>query len=179
VADCISVQQGDSARIDFSDATFDLVVAIGVMPWTTEAGLSLKQMARVAKPDAAVLVTTDNRWAAHRVLDPRLCPPIIWVKKQVTSALSGLGWMVPKARAHTHSIRAFDRMLRGAELVKTEGRTLGFGPFSFWNREWLGAAMAASLHYRLQSLADRGWVWIRNRGGQYIVLARRQRKEST
>jgi hypothetical protein len=63
-------------------------------------------------------------------------------------------------------------MLAAAGLVKVDGRSVGFGPFSLLQRPVLPAGPAVSVHERLQRLADAGVPGLRGTGAHYVVVAR-------
>ncbi|HWQ27736.1 MAG TPA: methyltransferase domain-containing protein [Dehalococcoidia bacterium] len=65
--------RADLARLPFRDATFDLVVSSHVAEHLTAPGAVFRELARVMKPGAALLLLTPNRW--HYVtLAARLLP---------------------------------------------------------------------------------------------------------
>jgi hypothetical protein len=79
----------------------------------------------------------------------------------------------PRIQHHAHGRRELDRLLAASGLEQVEGRTLGFGPFTFLGRELLPRPRAVALHRRLQRLADAGVPVLRAAGAQYLVVARR------
>lgn len=174
VSERLSVFAGEISGLAFPAAAFDLVLAVGVLPWVDRVAPALSEMARVARPGGVVLVTMDNRWAIHRVLDPRLNPVVVPVKRALAGVLAAAGVLASKARARTLSVSAFDACLLAAGLRKTNAGTLGFGPFTFLNRKLMGDKSGASLHRLLQRRADRGSRLLRSMGAQYIVMAERE-----
>jgi len=76
-----------------------------------------------------------------------------------------------KPRLYRYSLREFDSLLSGVGLKKLEGRTMGFGPFSFFSYKPLSESFGIKVHCKLQSLADRGFPVLRSTGTQYLVLA--------
>ena len=173
VSQKLSVFKGEISRLAFPAAAFDLVLAVGVLPWVDHVAPAVAEMARVARPGGFLLVTMDNRWGIHRVLDPRLNPLVVPVKRKLAGVLASADMLAPKARARTLSVSAFDEYLCGAGLRKRKGVTLGFGPFTFWNRKLVGDQAGTSLHRRLQGRADRGSRLLRSLGAQYIVMTER------
>ena len=65
---------GDAHALDAEDGTFDLVIALGVLPWVERPGWCLREMARVTRPGGHVIASVNNRRQLNRVLDPRLNP---------------------------------------------------------------------------------------------------------
>jgi SAM-dependent methyltransferase len=174
VADRVRVDRADAHSLEASDAAVDMVVALGVIPWLRSPPAALHEFARVLRPGGVLIANCDN--AAR--LDHRLDP--IW-NPSLAPLRSAGGRMVPAwrpasdgARARTHSIVEFDRLLRSCGFQVERGLTFGFGPFTLLNRAALPERLGVRLHHRLQRAADRGVAGIRAAGAQYIVLARRR-----
>jgi hypothetical protein len=75
--------------------------------------------------------------------------------------------------AYFHSTRYIDSTLLSVKLDKVRGKTLGFGPFSFFNRTYISGATGKALNATLQRLADRNIPAMRSLGKHYIVLSRK------
>src|SRR5437867_1707881 len=80
VGDRVTVAPGDVQQLDFPDGSFDLTLALGVLPWLPSPLGAMAEMARVVGRGGYVLVTADNRWRLAHVLDP-----------EVSRAFAGLG----------------------------------------------------------------------------------------
>src|SRR5439155_24113789 len=74
---------GDAHALGFGDGTFQLVVALGVVPWLYSPALALREMARVLQPGGLLIVTTDNRLRLTQLLDPRLTPALAGARRTV------------------------------------------------------------------------------------------------
>ncbi len=72
------------------------------------------------------------------------------------------------------SLRGIRRALTAEGFVQLRGVALGFGPFTFFDREILPRAAGLKLHRRLQSLANRGAPILRSSGSQYLVLGKKR-----
>ena len=62
---------GDARRLPFGDAQFDLVTALLMLEWSEDAGLVMREAARVTRPGGRVLVAILNRrslWTLQRRL---------------------------------------------------------------------------------------------------------------
>jgi ubiquinone/menaquinone biosynthesis C-methylase UbiE len=172
----ISLAVGDANALDFANDAFDLVLAIGVIPWLEQPGPAMREMARVAKPGGYVILTADNQLRLNNLLDPWLNPAFAPLKRRLKLAMerAGLRRRSPKnLGATTHSRHHIDGTLLDAELIKTRSRTLGFGPFSLLRRRILPEKLGTALHHRLQYLADQNVPGLRATGAHYIVLARK------
>jgi ubiquinone/menaquinone biosynthesis C-methylase UbiE len=175
VADRVSTSLGDVHRLAFPSDHFPLVLAMGVIPWLPEPEVAIREMARVVEPGGYLLTNTDNLWRLHYLFNPSKTPvlvPFQWAARKLRQALGrGKGITLN----HLHSLRHADHLFQSAGLEKIKSMTLGFGPFSFFERRLLRDSVGIKLHQKLQEMADRGVPVIRSTGGQYIVLMRKVR----
>ena len=107
---------GDAHELKFDPGTFDLVVALGLVPWLHSPHKALREMRRVLKPGGFLVVSSDNRRRLVYWVDPIYNPWLAPWRKRVTSALRKKGWM---RMPHTsppimQSAREFDRLLEQA-----------------------------------------------------------------
>jgi SAM-dependent methyltransferase len=164
---------GDVHALPFPDATFGLVVAIGVLPWLPSTEKPVREICRVLRPGGCAILSVDNRWGLRQFVEP-FTNPLLMPAKEVAK---GIAWPFRRGRAgalnHTTSRRQCDALLRANGMEKLEGVTLGFGPFSFFNRAMLPNPVGLKLHRWLQDLADRDVPLLRAGGYQYLVLARK------
>ncbi len=166
---------GDIHHLDFADRSFELVLAVGVLPWLSEPEVAVREMERVLKPGGYLIVNIDNRWGLHRILDP--------ITNFLLSGLRvGLGRLLRflrlrkgerGVRTSLLSIRQFDRLLTLAGFRIRGGKTLGFGPFTGFQRQILPNSAGVKLQRLLQGLCDRDVPVLRSMGGQYLVLAQK------
>ncbi len=177
VAHLLSLDIGDVYALTFEDASFDLVIALGVIPWLEHPERAIREMARVTRPEGHVILTADNRTRLNHLLDPLLNPALAPLKQYVKRMLEWSGlWHRSLDRTEPifhalHDRRFIDDTLASAELVKSSSMTLGFGPFSLLRHKVLPEPLATALHHRLQRLADRGVPGFRSTGAHYLVLA--------
>jgi ubiquinone/menaquinone biosynthesis C-methylase UbiE len=166
----VTTNSDDIHRLGYPDNAFDLVVAIGVLPWLHSPHQAIREMARVLKPGGHLVVSADNRWRLNRLLDPSS-----WARPFAARLFRRITQRHPVAipRWRLHSIRKLDRDLAEAGFEKMDAMTLGFGPFSFLGFRFLPAAAEVKVHRKLQNLADRGTLIIRSTGSHYLVLARK------
>lgn len=170
------VDLGDVYTLAFEDESFDLVVAIGVIPWLERPDLAIREMARVTKPTGHVLLTADNQLGLTYLLDPWYSValrPLRWFVKGVLRRLKLCLSFLEVPGAAFHAPRFIDAMLANAQLIKARGKTVGFGPFTFCYHTVLPDSLGMATHRRLQFLADRGIPGLRVAGMSYIVLARK------
>ena len=170
-AESVSATAGDARSLAFADASFDLVVAIGVVSWLDRPEDAIREFGRVVKPGGHVLVTTFNRGQLIGLVDPLRNPiarPLMQRAKRLSARAGG---RTPGAVLSYQSRAGVDRQMARAGLTKRLEKTLGFGPFTFFQQNFVPATMAIKLHRRLQKLADRGVPGLRSSGMFYMVLA--------
>jgi SAM-dependent methyltransferase len=177
--DRVRVRVGDAHALTFPDASRDLVIALGVLPFLHSPAAALADMARILKPGAYLVISSDNPLRLNYVLDPRLTPLGAPIKRLIKSIV---GWRKRSrhsirelARSH-HPLdrRSFEHLLTDASFDVVRCVTLGFGPFTFFNRPLLSTRATMNLHRRLQAWADRGAPLLRDAGVQHLALAVRR-----
>lgn len=167
----------DAHHLTFADGTFQLTLAMGVLPWLHSPPQALKELARVVKPGGHVLVSAHNRWRLIDVLDPWTSPPLDPIKGAVGALLRRMGlrqpppYLEPVARLVSRA--ELDRWLAAAGLRRVKSTTLGFGPFTFFGRALFGDRTGIKLHSVLQRWADRNVALVGSIGSQHMVLARK------
>jgi ubiquinone/menaquinone biosynthesis C-methylase UbiE len=164
----------DVHALQFEDKTFDAVVALGVLPWVYSPPSALRELSRVLKPGAHFVVSANNADRLMYSIDPKYNRALSPVRKAMKLLL---GPAAPRGAqgplVHMVTPKAFDRMLSAAGLCAVRRHTFGFGPFTFLGRQVLPQRLSVELHRRLERRADRGGRILRQRGHQYIVLARK------
>ena len=177
LAQVVKTAVEDAQHLTFRDGTFQLVLALGVLPWLPAPRQALGEMARVVRPDGYVLVSADNRWRLTDVLDPWRSPPLDPIKGAAGAVLRqpGLRRRPPSREPSPQavSIAEFDRWLLSVGLRRAKSTTLGFAHFTFFSRHLFPDATSVKLHCALQSLADRNVPVFRVLGNQHIVLAQK------
>ena len=172
----IRTSQVDVHELPFADASYTLVVALGVLPWLHDPELAMGEIARVLRPGGFLLVNVDNVFRLHYLLDPRFNPALAPIRQVARKTLRVLGLVGPSdpTLSHLDVPARFDTELTRVGLNKMKGATVGFGPFTFLHRPVFDEPRGIRLHRRLQSFADRRTPVIRGLGAQYLVLARKE-----
>lgn len=67
---------GDVGRLDAPDATFDVVVAMGLVEYLSDNAAALREMRRVLKPGGRLLMSLPNWWSPARMWDRWLLTPL-------------------------------------------------------------------------------------------------------
>ncbi|TLY33464.1 MAG: class I SAM-dependent methyltransferase [Ignavibacteria bacterium] len=174
-AGSVRAEVGDVHSLRFQDKSFDLIVAMGVTPWLHDLRSALEEIVRVVKPGGYVLLSADNKYRLHHLLDPLLNPAVVPLKESVKRFLESMGIRKPStaARPRMYSVAEFIDYIQSAGLVEMKRRMFGFGPFSILNRKILPDPMGVRIHQKLQKYADLGYPIFRSTGSQYIVLAQK------
>jgi ubiquinone/menaquinone biosynthesis C-methylase UbiE len=163
----LTASVADVHALVYPDSTFDLVLALGVLPWLHSPAQALGEMARVLRPGGYLIANTDNRARLTHLVDPLFNPMLQPVRRRL-----GHG-KAQGASATTVWAKTFDRELKRAGFRKHRSFTLGFGPFTFLGRSALKGKSAVALHTRLQRLADERLPILRSTGSQYMFVAER------
>lgn len=154
VGDRVRTLRADALAIPLGDATFDVAVAVGVLPWVENPRRALREMARLVKPGGYVLVTTDNRYGISRLLDPGWHPH---ARAAIRGVRRRLG-QSPRPRNPdpvSYSWARTRALLAAQGLTVVDRAGVGFGPFTFLFKELLPDPVALALERNLQGLADR------------------------
>lgn len=170
----LSLSIADVTALSFDDDAFDLVVALGVIPWLEQPELALQEMARVTKLGGHVIFSADNRMRLNALVDPLLNPLVVPVKRGIKFVLDRTGLRRLSSKdvgATLHSRRFINKAVSRAGLSRSKSKTLGFGPFTLFRRPILPQSPGFRLHTHLQSLADRNVFILRSTGAHYLVLA--------
>jgi ubiquinone/menaquinone biosynthesis C-methylase UbiE len=176
VQDRIRLLSGDVHVLPFEPKTFDLVIAIGVIPWLHSEGVALLEMQRVLRPGGYLLVTADNNARLNRILDPLSSPLLSPLRLAAKSLLTRCGLSSPNVRFQSkrHYPRELDRMIGECNFTKVKSSTVGFGPFTLFGKTLLADWIGVGLHRRLQAHASkRGLSSLRWTGSHYLLLAKK------
>jgi ubiquinone/menaquinone biosynthesis C-methylase UbiE len=171
LAQRMSFQVADIQNLPFEAGRFNLVLVIGVTEWLRSLEQPLREIERVLRPGGHLVIAADNRYALANMLDPLRNPVGVYLKGILQALLRRFGYRRRSPPERSYSIRQFDSFLRAAGLTKAEGKTVGFGPFSFCRRPLLAENTGLKLDQSLQRLADSSLPLLRSSGYVYIVLA--------
>lgn len=171
----VQLRQADVHALEFPDRSFQLVVALGLIPWLHSPGNALAELSRVLLPGGLLVVTSDNRARLNHLADPAFSPFLARPRNAMGSARRRLTRTPADPRFHPHLIWTwrFRKLVESAGLDIVSERTIGFGPFSFLAHPLLTGQGGVAAHRRLQSLADHRFPLIRSTGSHQLVLARK------
>jgi ubiquinone/menaquinone biosynthesis C-methylase UbiE len=157
----------DVHALPFESSRFDLVVAVGVIPWLHSPEEAIREMARVLRPGGQLILTADNRARLSSFTDPRAMLALSPLKRAQVALRARRGL----ASSRLDFPRRVDRFLLAGGLRPVARRTVGFGPLSFLGRAILRDPAAIRLNSRFQELADRGAPGLRWTGWHYVARA--------
>jgi SAM-dependent methyltransferase len=164
----LAVGVADAHALPFPNGAFDLVVALGVLPFLHTPSLGLGEMARLARPGGWVLLSSDNRYRLTRLLDPRRSPLLDPLKHTLGPVRDRLG--PDRLPGCFLSLRQLRRQLADAGLTLARWTALGYGPFTIWGRAALPESAAIRVHQGLEAAARRRRL-LRALANQHLVLA--------
>jgi len=173
VEDRVAVQEGDVHALPFPDGAFALVVALGVLPWLPKIGPPLREMSRILRPGGYLIATVDTHWQLRQLFDPLKNPLLLGPQNLVGAFLRSR--LAPRrgVRPRVTRLREFKRELAAQGLELQSSYAVGFGPFTFFNRQILPPSVGLRLNKTLQSMANRGMPVLRSSGSQFLVLAKK------
>ena len=161
----------DAHSLPFREQSFDLVVALGVIPWLYNLRKSLTEINRVLKNEGYILLNSDNNHRLNGLLDvPTLAKELI-KNKVIRADFTVSSTDFPSVRMYSN--KQFDRYLHEAKLNKIKTAGIGFGPFSLFNHYLFSDTVARKFNKILQYYADKGNRFLRDLSSLYIVVAKK------
>jgi SAM-dependent methyltransferase len=169
----VAVSVSDVHDLPHGAGSFELVLALGVLPWLHSPQRALAQIARVLTPGGHAILSADNRLRLNGLVDPVESPLFVPAKyaRRALRLLRGRPRTGAGTRLHTPG--RVDRWLVAAGLEPERRTTVGFGPFTVFWRPVLPDRTALRLHRGLDHLAERRVPRLRRHGWHYLVSARR------
>jgi SAM-dependent methyltransferase len=165
----VTVAPADVHALPFESAHFDLVVAVGVLPWLHSPADAVREMTRVLRPGGEIVLTADNRARLTSFTDPRAMLALSPLKRALVALRQRRG----TASSRLDYPRRIDRLLIEAGLNPVQRRTVGFGPLTFLGRSLFSEALNVRINGRLEALAARGTPALKWMGWHYVVRARK------
>lgn len=180
LAAAVQLREADVHALEFPDSSFDLVVALGVIPWLHTPALALAEMSRVLRLGGHVVVTSDNRARLTHLFDPYFSPLLAPARRAASAVRRRPTGSAAERPIDQHMMwtRRFRRLVAAAGLDVVSERTIGFGPFSLLGRPLLWGRHGVALHRGLQGLADSRLPLIRSAGNHHLVVARKHSDEA-
>jgi SAM-dependent methyltransferase len=170
----VAMSVSDVHDLPYDTGSFELVLALGVLPWLHSPERALGQIARVLAPGGHAILSADNRLRLNGLVEPAESPlfvPAKYARRAVRVVLRGRPPTGAEVRLHTPG--RIDRWLVAAGLEPERRTTVGFGPFTFFWRSFLPDSTALRLQRGLEHLAERRVPRLRRCGWHYLVSARK------
>jgi ubiquinone/menaquinone biosynthesis C-methylase UbiE len=141
----VQILDGDIADLPFPADHFDVVIALGVLPWVPDPDRAIGELARVACPGGHVIVSASNRRA------------------------------LPEPVPHINSMRRpqLARLLAARGLTIVDAAAFGFGPFTVFGRVVVPTETGLALGRSLDQFARRHRWFGEQFAEQSVVLAER------
>ena len=172
-----SFQLGNAEGLEADDASFDLIIAMGLIEYLRWDRWALQEMYRVLKPGGHLIVTGPNQLRLSFLVDP---VRLAWLGEQKVERTAGkvlarlFGARVGRRKfdRHLYVLSHLDRVLRGLGFEIVASVSHGFGPFTLLRR-W--NAFSLKLNRRLEEYSTRpGLRFLGRHGSNYVALCRRR-----
>jgi SAM-dependent methyltransferase len=173
VVDAVRVVHADAHRMPFAAEQFDVVVALGLLPWLHDPQQAVREMIRLLSPGGWIVVTADNRTRLNLIVEPRENPLLTPIKVTRRGIKRAAGRAGDGATSHLHLPGQVELMLRSAGAVPVRRTTVGFGPFTFLGRSLLNDATGLRLHRWLEHSSEHRMPAARRLGWHYLVAAQK------
>lgn len=157
----VELRVGSVEALPFPDATFDVVLAIGVIEYV-DAPAALRELSRVARPGAIVITSMLNPTSPYRLWQRRIYEPF-W---RAWAAIRGDTQALPTLRLMRS--RPFRRLLEASRLSATQ--------IVYYDFNVLPPPLDrrfSNLSVRLNRVLARRGRWVRWFGTGYLVKARK------
>lgn len=171
VGERVATARVDASALPFDDRSFSTVAALGLLPWVSDAGAVVQELARVTAPGGYVVVNADNAVRLSHLMDPRENPRLARVRITVATWLGRN--RTPGVLPHGQRATELRQLVEASGLELVYLRPLGFGPFTFNRDHTLPHRAGRALNLVLQWLADRGLLGLASVSNMHLVLARR------
>ncbi len=166
---------GNAYHLNILNDQFDLVLALGVLPWLADTNRVLKEIARVMLPHSHLIISVDNRRRLNHFMDPLQMPVLKPIKRAAKYIIrkSKLREFPDEPGARMDTIKETKQLLASTGLEIMRKDVFGFGPFTFFKYPLFSKPTGVKLHLKMQGYAERGIPVFRSAGSQIIILARR------
>ncbi|OLD63116.1 MAG: hypothetical protein AUI47_10415 [Acidobacteria bacterium 13_1_40CM_2_68_5] len=162
---------GDAEALPFSTATFDTVIAMGVLEYLPDVHRFVSEVRRVLRPSGLLVVSVPSSIApyhlAQSVLDRFVGPPYRGIRRLVTGSVRRS--QIPDHPRHPLAPWRLDRVLARARFRK---QAWAFSHFCFYPLDRFLPGLSRRIDRRCTVLEESsllGWL-----GTQYIVAAVRR-----
>lgn len=155
---------GDIESLPFCDGSFDVVIAAGVLSHQLDDLLSVRELRRIVRSDGVVVVTLPNRLKMKYLLDPyyhflvagRVLRRILFRKRnEMLASRYTLFIKTGSVAVRKYYYGQLNRLFRENGLQVRKTASCGFGPLTFFRKNFLDLDRWARFSSCLESLASR------------------------
>lgn len=134
----------DVEKLPFPGNHFDAVICVGVLEYLKDDLLVLKELKRVVRSGGAIIFTLPNKYKIKNLLDPYYYLVRIWqyvfvnlgLKKKKNEHLKGYSTNESFTNKR-YSLNRLKSIVRKSGLQLKEYASLGFGPLTLWQKEFV------------------------------------------
>jgi len=153
---------GSVEDLDFPDQSFDLCICIGVLQYLKDDALALRELARVTRPGGRIIISFPNIARVTNFFDPYYLfirgPHFIlrklfkFKKRGGTSASVDISRNLSfrNRRYHYHQLNG---LYKQCGLAVHGISPIGYGPLTFWRREYLSQSFTLRVSGRIERIA--------------------------
>lgn len=173
--------RGDIEALPIQNASVDIVLCLGVLPYLDRDQCGIGEISRVVKDGGMVIVVLPNMLRVNTLLDPYyyLCRSwqYLWfhicgrkAKEVGSSAPDTIG------ANKTFEIRRYiygqlDSLFEACNLRKVHVSGVESGPLTFWKKQFLPGKVSISVYEFLEKMSEkRCFSWLKALAGQWVLL---------
>ena len=154
----IGYAQGDIENLPFRNNSFDVIFCIGVLSYLAEDAKSINELKRVVKIEGFVIVGLPNWLRLPILFDPyyylHRVFTYVWKKKlfhdrNQESELIGL------KEYRRYFAWKLNNLFKNFNLNILEIKTIGFGPMTFWRKEFIPYKQSLKFSQLLEKLSSK------------------------
>jgi predicted ATP-grasp superfamily ATP-dependent carboligase/ubiquinone/menaquinone biosynthesis C-methylase UbiE len=142
----VTTLQADAHALPVDDASIDLVLALGLLPWVEDPTAVLREISRVLRPGGVVVLSSDNKWRLAEIADPALSALAAPLRRRATAPLRRSQRRHLDAFAvRRHSAKELRTLLEGEGFDVLATATIGYGPITFMRRPVASSAVGVRI----------------------------------
>lgn len=172
----------DVDNIPFPDSYFNVVICAGVMEYLPDEISALNEMKRVLKSEGILIFTLPNKLKLKNLLDPYYFLVRIWKyfyhklpfrkKKKIINNLRNFSTN-EEFYNKRYTKKFIDKLIRVIEGEVISVVPLGYGPFTFWRKEFLPLNVSLKINSALEKFTRSGrFKFLANHSNRWIICTR-------
>lgn len=173
--------KGDIENLPFPDASMDIVLCLGVLPYVRDDNVALREIRRVLKKDGFAILVMSNLLKLGSLFDPYYYLVRIWQYfwfQKMKNAKAAKTELRPSTFDcnEMFSIRRY--LLKPmANLLTAHGfrdiniTGFAYGPMTFWRRQVLPRSMSINMSSLIEALSKKpGFKWLTALSSEWVVV---------